>query len=937
MADENQIYYDMQDEAAAIDNVVHDLIQTLKEEDVNKGIFVAKDGDVNAEVKFHLIAKDMKSTIDYFMGGGDENEILVGDENNRIKGSEVYFERNDAGIEEQFNADTVNLKGNNSYLTISPTQFVYNYNTAVDEDGQIIQPTTYSSLYVDSGILAYTGIDDANKSNFTIGPTNAAFSGQNETYSYTGFITNQSMGAKGTNKTNNSDFYNLSITPNNVTISNSGDRQLDINSQQIYLKRGHDPSAYASTVDIRGISKFFMSNDTYPLNGSGGSVSGLTSNVYSFNMNSYTNYDPYGSQLLIDDSGAAFIRGCAKIYLDSQGWSPYNYTLDYYDDSINLSLRQGNYIHKTTSGPVIAAQGCAFVYFNGSPIFCVNDNARVIIDNNCRFTMHGCSRVDITGQPVGSLSKSLVFNNSETDMQSYKYVTPEIYIHDGVKINIDSGYTYDSDKRRYVYNYTGPCRADFNKLASVLVYLHDKATIDMSEGCWLKMTGTSMLDLADTSTLQMHNNSYIFMDDNSQISMSNDGAKSPLLKMSGCAGILMQSDEGDWGPLLAGQPTSFIFMGDGANGRTGQNTIDGITHDGGFGFSGVASSLSYRLSCLTEKMNYWGDKNMIQRQQDGPAAPVIKVAGYSTLVVENEHPGGVYIQIGNYESDPSDWGINMFMHGDFYFNSGKHNHIELFGGWIQTTGNPHTEIHDNTHFVFRGNLTAETPWLDGLYWSPLKEKEDGIITWQNFNSARCVTPVDSPVIQMYDSPNFYMRGYWEDTTETPIQKEEEMYFSIEDEPEFFEEIINNEQDVAIVDISDSLKNYIIEDIYNTHFSKHSISVQTTEGTIEKYITNRDIFEILSVNSYIYTWIDSDGDRAEITVNYTIKNLPQEGWTDRAIKAENSPVLEIIENADVRVSGNAIFNIDSTSLTIGNNEKTVTFTFDQLEQLKQLLS
>lgn len=70
----------------------------------------------------------------------------------------------------------------------------------------------------------------------------------------------------------------------------------------------------------------------------------------------------------------------------------------------------------------------------------------------------------------------------------------------------------------------------------------------------------------------------------------------------------------------------------------------------------------------------------------------------------------------------------------------------------------------------------------------------------------------------------------------------------------------------------------------------------------------------------------------------------EGWNSTIEKIDGQPLLEIIEDAEVRISGNSIlkmndFNIEATSegISFGSGENSVTFSIEELKKLKTFLS
>lgn len=216
-------------------------------------------------------------------------------------------------------------------------------------------------------------------------------------------------------------------------------------------------------------------------------------------------------------------------------------------------------------------------------------------------------------------------------------------------------------------------------------------------------------------------------------------------------------------------------------------------------------------------------------------------------------------------------------------------------------GNSHLEFLDNSRIIMRGNSgntqVFSAPWLDGFKYdwiTPIKQLDNGAI------------------IGLYDSPTFYMRGKW---------------------------ITDNQDFNGYVEKTVSSYFYIDGD-----YSNHSTN-------IENWKTNEpELFEklndVISSNSsyigYLYqsggtaTFKYSSG-RTEVTYNnIVLRSTPPDDWNSYMPKKENSPIMEITENSEIRFHQDFILKGDNNGITFSNGEKSIDFSFEELEKLKTIL-
>lgn len=245
-------------------------------------------------------------------------------------------------------------------------------------------------------------------------------------------------------------------------------------------------------------------------------------------------------------------------------------------------------------------------------------------------------------------------------------------------------------------------------------------------------------------------------------------------------------------------------------------------------------------------------------------------------------------------------------------DSDKRVDLQYLGNcFTQMTGNAHSEIHDNSKFIMRGRYNAinssRNPWNDGT--------SNG---HNNDNWIRPIKPSDSPVIGMYDVAQFTMRGVW-NYDEGPVSTTASIRFN---DPTLTE--------INFTTISEMREN--APDTYELlKKARNSIEVMDwidDNGTNQTQITSAVL---------------SDGGFEIKVTKYKYSKIPYE-WNAYLEKLEGQPVLEVIENSDVRIRGNSELKLTDYSIianengiTFKDNTDEVTFSMTELKQLKALLT
>jgi hypothetical protein len=263
--------------------------------------------------------------------------------------------------------------------------------------------------------------------------------------------------------------------------------------------------------------------------------------------------------------------------------------------------------------------------------------------------------------------------------------------------------------------------------------------------------------------------------------------------------------------------------------------------------------------------------------------PRIQIADETMIIVDAARGSGAnYIKIGAGE----DQLLQLHLTGNIF---------------QQMSGNAHSEIHDDSKLIMRGPLGSNQPWLDGVQYGGHCDRD-----WR-----RPILQDNSPVLGMYDVSQFIMRGTWNTDDDWTLNNFEitlgdwdaalPLPTSVEDLPEEFK------QKLFIGNMT-KIRDYTDED-------GNILTTFTLTGTNLK------------------------------VANYEYSTKPLD-WKEHIDKIEDQPVVEIIENADIRVYGNSELKLINYSI-IANSEgftfkdntigEEVSFSISELKELKKLLT
>lgn len=229
--------------------------------------------------------------------------------------------------------------------------------------------------------------------------------------------------------------------------------------------------------------------------------------------------------------------------------------------------------------------------------------------------------------------------------------------------------------------------------------------------------------------------------------------------------------------------------------------------------------------------------------------------------------------------------LEFIVEGNTLFKYSDNAQFRMSGdSFTQMTGNAHNEFHDDSRLIMRGSGSSSNPWNDGLYkgWTrPISNRGNG------------------PVAEIYDKSQILIRGSW-DTTEVTGKTSFSFRIPKTSTP------IN-----SVADLTGEAKE--IFEALQMELNEYYVS----GGTITK------------------TGYNSWEDKIEISkCNYS--NKPAD-WKEHPDKIDGSPLIEIIENSEVRLSENIKITGNNNGISFSNGEKTVSFSLDELERLKSLLS
>lgn len=594
---------------------------------------------------------------------------------------------------------------------------------------------------------------------------------------------------------------------------------------------------------------------------------------------------------------------------------------------------------------------------------------------------------DIGGRPSPDLTAEEIRTNAATSFSfsSSGYSSIEELLAAGYVLEENnsfskySTYYYLSDTFVSVdmkSNYSG-----YNSTESYLngaaIRMHDKALLSMASGASIiahdtpaiyfednartYIRGNSFLEINGTSKTYIRDEANINMYNAATLTMQNEGGYDPCLCMNGGTILFNAGDKSKvpYDPYLIAEPNQITYIGQAASGVNKTSyynypkspeflTPKMVKFEESFTFTDPKATESVRWfedftesnkealisalrsseynirtsvvqgsSSVTSKKldtgysytvsnfyygqggtDVFGDLNDLVPENNNPR---FRIANESMIIVDTYSDSGAnYIRIG-----AADKLLQIIKMGNIF---------------EQMTGNAHSEMHDNSCFIMRGGKTPTVPWAEGMRPSAYTK------THLNKTWRRPIETEDSPLLSLYDSSQFIMRGRWNYSKDFSIYSDEFTFIDTE----------ISEAPISIASMTETTKEKFFNALNESSFSGYGYS---------RYNNLRDAYdtETGELLTTIVATENADGGFSISVSNFEYNDVP-EGWSESLKKIEGQSLLEVVEDAEVRISGNSIlkmndFNIEATSegISFGNGTEKVTFSIEELKKLKTFLS
>ena len=483
---------------------------------------------------------------------------------------------------------------------------------------------------------------------------------------------------------------------------------------------------------------------------------------------------------------------------------------------------------------------------------------------------------------------------------------------------------------RNTFVYKGATGHDNHGLGPIARFTGN-TVVDISGDTFLKiddlasfqMYDYAAMKLDDQATMCMYNKSNFYMSGNSDVYLEEDCSfqmnKGGGIAINGAYDIFGHGNPRDWDPgqifMTAYRRSENCYIQNNQGGR--ESTFWQIAPGQFFGFS--PQETIGRIAAWNEhnhpSMLVQGNIDISLGSNEG--SNTWKIGGKGTTVINYspEELSGNYFKIGGQKYSRMYIDICGGTASKLFFiqhpPTGGNQEFYLNGGiFCETSGDPHIEMHSLT-FVSRGT-TNSAPWNDQT---------------STARPLNCLVPAHSrtsayspgSLLGIYDLSTIIVRGVWAEGGETGTITQQT---SLKNGYEVGQELTYEEL-VAMSESDVETEKYNANQIFTT-FSKNihganllKIVILSSEKTSSSYIDG-------STQGYYYN--------VGYEAHYQIET-PPEGWTGRAVKTPNNPLIEIIENSELTLEGNAILKVTSEGININGRE----FTNEMLDNLIQLLS
>ena len=483
---------------------------------------------------------------------------------------------------------------------------------------------------------------------------------------------------------------------------------------------------------------------------------------------------------------------------------------------------------------------------------------------------------------------------------------------------------YKQDRKTFVFDMGSGGNTGFSCPGPIARFTGN-ATVDISGDTFLKIDDLASLQmydyaamkLDDQATMCMYNKSNFYMSGNSDVYLEDDSS----FQMTKCSGIVINGAYGHGSPEVwdAGQ----IFM---TAYRQPENCY--IQNYQGHRESKFWLDVGSRLGSPQEVMEdilNWNEHRypsaLIQGNIDislgsSEGSNTWKIGGRGKTVINYspELHSTNYFKIGGEESSQMYIDVCGGEESKLFFiqhppTMGKQEFYLNGGIFCETSGDPHIEMHSLT-FVSRG-ITESVPWNDqtgtARPLSCLIPAHDRTLAYQS-----------GSLLGIYDLSNIIVRGTWLKGGENRTV-EEQTY--LKGNYEIGEEITYSELQ-EMKSGTDASAKYDATIILNSFKKIHGVTF-TKIVILSSEVTSSDYYEG-PVRKY-YNDVKYE--------SYYQVNTPPTGWTGRAEKVPDNPLIEIIENSELTLEGNAILKVTSEGININGRQ----FTNEMLDNLIQLLS
>lgn len=578
-------------------------------------------------------------------------------------------------------------------------------------------------------------------------------------------------------------------------------------------------------------------------------------------------------------------------------------------------------------------------------------NSYVDVQDNARFTMNQDAKLDVTGNKAQNLSPQVfIHDNSKVYIEAApsanldNYYSPVLHMHGDSRFLMEST-SFDSTVMPSVVQFAG-CYIHIGKGSKYKSewangqhsYRISSSQYQTDEGlnsgvsgraCGpvMHLTGHPVFEMTETAALALRQSSLIKMDDYSLIEMhgdqgSNDVPFGPHFEM-GNTSFLALKTQYDRSPYVTFEgPTRFLMTSDtstyGPSVRIGNKQI--LIHSN---LEGAGSSTAEVDSSRKVVM---GDQSALYSNYNrGLGEDWYTPTGTDFVTVDIENKSRVVI--GGYDSAVVDIKIGS---NSSSWPPSKEYFKTILGGnaFIQTSGNPHIEMHNGTTFISRGPLlNGKRPWEDyymdskgnslNKLWST---KTQEFITDVELgqrpikpNVSNQITDERGPLVGLYDEPIVHIHGKWD--------MSEPDYMEI---PPFTVSI-----DAVIDGVYVGYPSTMAQMRTNPLYIKKCERLGYTEEN--QFNDENATFEV--------TYSASSYKEYRITGAKWIQKFRKkpEGWKDKPDKVADNPYIEIIDNAEIHMSGSGAITINDEGVTFGNASGSVTFSIEELTALKNLLN